>query len=345
MEWADTQSPGERSATFVNFRTANSVLSRAIGVGGPRVGALGLGCNGISLQQPRDDAESVATIMAALDAGITLLDTADFYGMGHNETLVGQAIRGRRDQAFLSVKCGALFAPGGKFLGVDGRPASIKTFAAYSLQRLGVDVIDLYQAGRADPAVPYEDTIGAIADLIAEGKVRYLGVSEVGADLLRRAHAVYPVAALEIEYSLACRFIEAEILPVAREIGATVVAYRVLADGLLSGGIAATGNPQTPPRLQGAALTANLAVVATLTDMAHAKGCSAAQLAVAWLLTRGDNVLPLVGMRRRSRLAENLAILDIVITAEELAMLDAVFAPGVITGGRYPEFVLKYAAR
>ena len=261
------------------------MLTRQLGAGGPRVGALGLGCNGMSLQQPRDDTESVATIAAALDAGITFLDTADFCGMGHNATLVGQAIKGRRDAAFLSVKCGALFAPGGKFLGVDGRSASIKNFAAYSLQRLGVDVIDLYQAGRDDPAVPYEDTIGAIGDLIAEGKVRYLGVSEIGTDLLRRAHAVHPVAALEIEYSLACRFIEAEILPAAREIGAAIIAYRVLANGLLSGTLTAElggGNPHlVPPQLKGEALTANLVVVAGLTEMAQAKNCSAAQLAVA----------------------------------------------------------------
>ncbi len=176
---------------------------RRLGRNGPVVSALGLGCAGMSLQRPRDDDESLATLQAVLDAGITLLDTGDFYGMGHNETLVARAIKGRRDQAFLSVKFGAIFSPTGAFLGVDGRPNSVKNFASYSLQRLGVDVIDLYQPGRPDPAVPYEDTIGAIADLIREGKVRYLGVSEVGAENLRRAHAVHPVAALEIEYSLA----------------------------------------------------------------------------------------------------------------------------------------------
>ncbi len=319
--------------------------TRQLGASGPRVGALGLGCNGMSLQLPRDDTEAVATIEAALEAGVTLLDTGDFYGMGHNETLVGRAIRHRRDQAFLSVKFGALFSPSGKFLGVDGRPASVKNFAAYSLQRLGVDVIDLYQPGRPDPAVPYEDTIGAVAELVAEGKVRYLGVSEVGAAMLRRAHAVHPVAALEIEYSLACRFIEAEILPVARELGVAVVAYRVLADGLLSGSVLPEPTFLTPPRLQGDALAANLRVVAALQELAATKRCTAAQLAVAWLLTRGDDIIPLVGMRRRSRMAENLAAVEIVIDTGERARLDRVFADGAIAGDRYPAFVLRFAAQ
>lgn len=323
------------------------IPTRRISAGGPVVGALGLGCGGMSSVQPRDDAEAIATIHAALDAGVSFLDTADFYGMGHNEAVIGRAIRDRRDAAFLSVKTGALFGPAGGFLGLDGRPASVKAFAAWSLQRLGVDVIDLFQVGRADPAVPYEETIGAIADLIAEGKVRYLGVSEVGADLLRRAHAVHPVAALEIEYSLACRFIEAEILPAARAIGATVVAYRVLADGLLSGAVTVATHPDhlTPSRARGDDLAANLATVAALMAMAAAKGCTAAQLAVAWLVTRGDDILPLVGVRNRVRLADNLAALDIVIAPEEAVALDRAFAAGAIRGDRYPPFVLKYAAR
>ncbi len=323
------------------------IPARRLGAAGPLVGALGLGCNGMSSVPPRDDAEAVATIHAALDAGVTLLDTADFYGMGHNEAVIGRAIRDRRDTAVLSVKTGALFDAGGRFLGLDGRPASVKAYAAWSLQRLGVDHIDLYHVGRADPAVPYEETIGAIADLIGEGKVRWLGVSEVGADLLRRAHAVHPVAAIEIEYSLACRFIEDEILPAARDIGAAVVAYRVLADGLLSGAITAatpTGH-LTPSRAQGDDLAHNLGIVATLTGVAAAKGCTPAQLAVAWLLTRGDDIVPLAGVRNRARLAENLAAFDVTFAADELATLDAAFAPGAIHGERYPAFVLRYAAR
>ena len=322
---------------------------RQLGRNGPQVSPLGLGCGGMSLHQPRDDEESVATIEAALEAGISLLNTADFYGMGHNETLVGRAIKRRRDQAFLSVKCGAMFSPSGAFLGLDGRPASVKNFAAYSLQRLGVDVIDLYQAGRPDPDVPYEETIGAIADLIQEGKVRYLGVSEVGAVNLRLAHRVHPPVAVEIEYSLACRFIEPEILPVARELGIGIVAYRVLADGILS---ALSAEPPmveesrlTPPRMLGANLVRNLATASALREMAVAKGHSPAQLAVAWLLTRGDDIVPLVGMSKRSRLPENLAILDIAFSNEELATLDSAFAPDAIVGERYPLFVLKYAAR
>ncbi len=323
-------------------------MTRRLGRDGVMVSALGLGCGGFTLPGS-DDAESIATLQAAMDAGINFLNTADFYGAGRSEMLIAQALRGRRDQAVLSVKFGALFSPSRAFLGLDGRPASVKNFAAYSLQRLGVEVIDLYQAGRPDPAVPYEDTIGAIADLIKDGKVRYLGVSEVGADLLRRAHAVHPVTALEIEYSLACRFIEPEILPTARELGVGVVPYRVLADGLLSGATVDTplgaGLHFVPPRLEGENLRRNIATVAVLNHMAAARGCTAAQLAVAWLLTRGDDIVPLIGMRRRARLAENLAILDIRFAPDELATLDRAFAPGAIVGDRYPPFVQKLAAR
>jgi len=323
--------------------------TRRLGKDGPHVSALGLGCNNISQRMPRDDGESLATLHAALDAGIAFLDTADFYGMGHNETLVGRAIKGRRDQAFLSVKFGAMFSPTGAFLGVDGRPNSVKNFASYSLQRLGVDVIDLYQPGRPDPAVPYEDTIGAVADLIKEGKVRHLGVSEVGAENLRRAHAVHPVTALEIEYSLACRFIERDILPTARGLGIGIVAYRVLADGLLSGAVtgerAGGGNRLTPPRLQGQNVAHNVAVVGFLNRMAGEKGCTPAQVAIAWLLTQGDDIVPLVGMSRRSRLSENLGVLDVRFNNDELAALDQHFTSGAIQGDRYPAFVMKYAAQ
>ena len=321
---------------------------KRLGRNGPQVSVLGLGCGGMSAQ-PRNDEESMATLAAVLDAGINFLDTADFYGMGHNESLIGRAIQGRRDQAFLSVKCGMMMSPTGAFLGLDGRPAAVKNFASYSLQRLDVDVIDLYQPGRPDPDVPYEETIGAIAELIQEGKVRYLGVSEVGADHLRRAHRVHPVSALEIEYSLACRFIEAEILPTARELGVAIVPYRVLADGILSGTL--TGEPirgdtrLLSPRLQGENLQHNLATAEFLKEMAMAKGYTPAQLAVAWLLSRGDDIVPIVGMSRRSRLSDNLKVLDINFSTDELAALNRVFAPGAIIGDRYPAFVQKFAAQ
>ncbi|WP_043588826.1 aldo/keto reductase [Geminisphaera colitermitum] len=323
------------------------IPTKQLGKNGPRVSALGLGC--MSIQKSKDENESVGTIQAALDAGINFLDTGDFYGMGWSETLVGRALKGRRDQAFISVKCGAMFSPTGAFLGIDGRPNSIKNFATYSLQRLGVDVIDLYQPCRIDPTVPYEDTIGAIADLIKEGKVRYLGVSEVGAENLRRAHKIHPVSALEIEYSLACRFIEREILPTARELGVSVIPYRVLADGLLTGTLS-TNNPtgdthMLPPRLEAENLQHNLVPVAALKEMAARKNCTSAQLAVAWLLARGDDIIPIVGMSRRSRLPENLKTLEVQLTAADLAELDRIFGPGAIKGDRYPAFVQKFAAQ
>jgi aryl-alcohol dehydrogenase-like predicted oxidoreductase len=284
------------------------------------------------------DRESVATIEAALDAGMTLLNTGDFYGMGHNETLVAEAIRRRRDQAFLSVKCGIQRTHAGTILGMDGRPSSIKNYAAYSLQRLGVDHIDLYQPARVDPSVPYEETIGAVADLIREGKARYLGVSEVNADQLRKAHATHPVAALEIEYSLASRFIERAVLPVARELGVGVVAYGVVTQGLLAGAmgkqVVDPALAASFPRVRGETLRKNLKTVQFLEDMAATKGRTPAQLAIAWMLSRGDDIVALLGMSRRSHLIENLSAFDISFSPEDLAALDKVFAPGAIIGSR-----------
>ncbi len=320
-----------------------------LGNNGPKVSRLGFGSMQMAAKMPRNDQESIATIQAILDAGVNFIDVADFYGMGHGEYLIGQAIKGRREQAFLSVKCGAMFGPSGAFLGVDGRPKAVKNFASYSLQRLGVDCIDLYQACRVDPEVPYEETIGAIADLIKEGKVRHLGVSEVGAAHLRIAHSIHPVAALEIEYSLACRFIEAEILPVARELGVAVVPYRVLADGLLSGTVTSERQSGAShfivPRMQGENLKHNLKPVAFLREIALAKGYTPAQLAIAWLLSRGEDIIPLIGMSSRTRLPENLHALDVAFTADELALLNQVFAPDAIIGDRYPEMVMSLAAR
>ena len=249
-----------------------------------------------SSSDPSKAQEAIATIEAALDAGINLLSTGDFYGMGHNEMLVGRAIKSRRDKAFLSVKFGAQFSPSGAFLGADLRPNSIKNFASYSLQRLGVDVIDLYEPGRLDPSIPVEETVGAVADLIQEGKVRYLGLSEVNAAQLRKANGVHPVAALEIEYSLATRFIERDILPTARELGIAIVPYNVLAHGLLTGSIDAPlpeGDYRLGlPRFQVPNITHNLQPVSFLKKLAQEKHCTPAQLSVAWLLSRGDDVIP-----------------------------------------------------
>jgi aryl-alcohol dehydrogenase-like predicted oxidoreductase len=297
---------------------------------------------------PERERDAIYTIQAAIDSGITYLDTADFYSSGLNEMIVGQAIRGRRDKVFLSVKFGALVAPDGRLFGLDARPKSIKNFISYSLKRLGVDVIDLYQPGRADPEVPYEDTIGAIADLIKEGKVRHLGLSEVGAALIRRAHAVHPVTALEIEYSLACRFIENEILPTARELGIGIVAYRVLAESLLTGtlpkGPAPSGVHFMAPRMQGENYTHNVEAVSAFVDMAVRKGVTPAQLATAWVLSRGNDIVALAGINRSARIAENIDALSVTFTPDEFAELDRIFAPGAIVGTRYPEFVLKWAA-
>ena len=318
---------------------------RQLGRQGPTVSALGLGCMRMTAMRGADpaggDAEGVATIHAALDAGISLLNTGDFYGMGANEMLVGRAIGDRREQAFVSVKFGALRSPTGAALGFDCRPQAVKNFCSYSLRRLGVDVIDLYQPARVDPNVPIEDTIGAVADLIKDGKVRYLGASELNAEQLRRAHAVHPVSALEIEYSLASRFIEDEILPTARELGVGIVAYSVVTQGLLTGAVSAEPPPgdvrRMFPRFQGDNLQKNLAAVAALRAVAEAKGRTLAQVAIAWVLAQGSDIVPIIGMSNRSRVPENLAALEVELTGGDLETLDEAFGPGAIAGYRYPE--------
>jgi len=317
--------------------------NRPLGQHGPKVSALGLGCMGMSgMYGATDREESIATIHAALDAGITLLDTGDFYGMGHNEMLIGEALVGRsRDSYQLSVKFGAQRGPAGDWLGYDARPAAVKTALAYTLQRLRTDYVDIYRPARLDPHVPIEETVGAIADLVKAGYVRSLGLSEVGIETIRRANAVMPVSDLQIEYSLISRGIEKEILPVCRELGIGITAYGVLSRGLISGHWSKDKQTDTrdfrthSPRFLGDNLAHNLKLVDAMQDLASIKGCSVAQVAIAWALAQGEDIVPLVGSRTRERLGEALGALDIVLTADDLATLDKAFPPGVAAGDRY----------
>ncbi len=312
-----------------------------LGKNGPLVSKLGLGCMRMSPvwgSKATDENESIATIQQALDSGINFLNTGDFYGAGHNELLVGKAIKGRRNDAFISVKFGAIFY-GGHWLGLDLRPVAIKNFINYSLVRLGIDTIDLYQPCRLDNSVPIEDIIGTIADLIKEGKVRHLGVSEITADQLRKANSVYPVSALEIGYSLADRQIESDLLPTARELGIGVVAFANTAEGLLTGNmtapLAATDYQTHFSRFQGENLIKNLEKVELLKQLASDKGFTPTQLAIAWVNAQGDHIMPLVSMSKRSRLPENTQAMEIVFTPEEMNLLNTHFAPGAILGGTY----------
>jgi pyridoxine 4-dehydrogenase len=315
-----------------------------LGSTGPAVSAIGLGCMGMSdVYGPADRGESISTIHAALDAGITLLDTGDFYGMGHNEMLIREALAGKnRDNLQISVKFGALRDPNKGFLGYDSRPPAIKNFVAYSLQRLGVDAIDIYRPARLDPDVPIEETIGAIAGMIKAGWIKHIGLSEVGSDTLRRAHAVHPIADLQIEYSLIARGIEDDILATCRELGIGITAYGVLARGLISGHwskdrSAAQDFRQMSPRFQGSNLDTNLALVDSLRAIAAEIGASPAQVAIAWVAAQGSDIVPLVGARRRDRLTEALGALDVKLTPAHLADLAKAFPPGVAAGTRYAE--------
>jgi aryl-alcohol dehydrogenase-like predicted oxidoreductase len=321
--------------------------TRSLGTTGPQVSALGLGCMGMSaLYGEADRSESIATVHAALEAGVTLLDTGDFYAMGHNEMLIGEALRtapaARREQALLSVKFGALRDPDGGWSGYDGRPAAVKNFAAYSLQRLGVDHIDVYRISRVDPEVPIEETVGAIAELVEKGYVRHIGLSEVGADTIRRAAATAPISDLQIEYSLLSRGIEERILPTTRELGIAVTAYGVLSRGLISGHFSAdrTLSPTDfrahSPRFQGENLRHNLALVEALRKVADGKGVSVAQIAIAWVLSRGEDIVPLVGARTRARLAEALGALEVTLDEADLAAIEEAVPPGAAAGERYP---------
>lgn len=319
------------------------MITRTLGATGPRVSALGLGCMGMSdLYGPADEAESIATIHAALDAGITLLDTGDFYGMGHNELLLRDALHGRkREQVVLSVKFGALRTPAGGWGGSDGRPAAVKNFLAYTLRRLGTEYVDIYRPARVDPAVPIEETVGAIAEMVKAGYVRYIGLSEAGGETLRRAHAVHPISDLQIEYSLFSRGIEEEILPVCRQLGIGITAYGVLSRGLLSGHWSKERN-LTPgdfrrfsPRFQAKNLDQNLALVERLREVAEEHGVTVAQLAIGWVLTRGGEIVPLVGARTRDRLTEALGALTLNLTLADYLRIEDAIPPGAAAGDRY----------
>lgn len=324
-----------------NICVMKNITEIQLGQNGPFVSGLGLGCMRMSSiwgGPAPEETESIATIHEALDNGINFLNTGDFYGAGHNEMLIGKAIKGRRDDAFISVKFGAVFH-NGRPLGMDLRPIAIKNFINYSLTRLGIETIDLYQPCRMDNSVPVEDIIGTVAELIKEGKVRYIGVSEITAGQLRKAHNIHPISALEIGYSLAERQIETELLPTAKELGIGVVAFANTAEGLLTGEMKAPLDEKDYrnhfSRFQGENLISNLEKVEVLKQLAISKGYSPTQLAIAWVKEQGDYIMPLVSMSRRSRLPENIAAMDIVFTPEEMNILNTTFAIGAILGGTY----------
>jgi aryl-alcohol dehydrogenase-like predicted oxidoreductase len=313
--------------------------TRRLGKTGPAVSALGLGAMGMSgMYGPADRKESIATIHAALDAGITLIDTGDFYGMGHNEMLIGEALKGvARDKFVVSVKFGALRDPAGGWVGYDARPAAVKNFLAHSLQRLGLDHIDIYRPARLDPQVPIEETIGAIAEMVKAGYVRHIGLSEMGVETIRRAHAVHPISDLQIEYSLISRGPEREIFPVLRELGIGVTAYGVLSRGLLSGSkpSAPTDFRATLPRFSGENAKKNQRAVDVLNELATERGVKPAQLAIAWVLAKGERVVPVVGARKRAQLADALAAVSITLRADEVTRIEAALPESLVAGERY----------
>jgi aryl-alcohol dehydrogenase-like predicted oxidoreductase len=319
--------------------------TRRLGSSGPSVSAIGLGCMAMSgVYGPSDEREGIATIHAALDAGITLLDTGDFYGMGHNEMLIGEALRaGDRGAAQISVKFGALRGPDNRFAGNDGRPVAVANFLAYSLRRLGTDHIAIYRPARLDPDVPIEETVGAIADQVEAGYVRHIGLSEVSADTLRRAHAVHPICDVQIEYSMLSRSVEGSVLPACRELGVAVTAYGVLTRGLLSGHwspdrrLDPSDIRAHSPRFVGENLRHNLALVDAAREIAEHHGISVAQLAIAWVLARGADIVALIGARRRDQLAGALGALPVRLDEAALEALEAAVPAGVAAGQRYPQ--------
>ncbi|MEY9891334.1 aryl-alcohol dehydrogenase-like predicted oxidoreductase [Catenulispora sp. MAP5-51] len=323
--------------------TDSPFAPRRLGADGPEVFPLGLGAMGMSaLYGPTDRDESIATVHAALDAGMTLIDTGDFYGMGDNELLLADALRGiPRDRYLLSVKFGAQRDPAGAFIGYDTSPNALKTSLAYSLRRLGVDHLDVYRPARLDPKVPIEETIGGLAEMVQAGYIRHIGLSEVGAEILRKAAAVHSISDLQIEYSLISRGIEAAILPTARELGIGITAYGVLSRGLISGhwtkdSTGGAGDFRAhSPRFQGDNLDHNLALVDTLRSIAEEKNVTVAQLAIAWVAAQGTDIVPLIGARRRERLAESLGSLGVTLTADDLAQIEKAVPAGSAAGTRY----------
>jgi aryl-alcohol dehydrogenase-like predicted oxidoreductase len=322
---------------------------RKLGRSGPEVGEIGLGCMGMSdFYGPADRGESLATIAAALESGASLIDTGDFYGSGHNEMLIGEALKARRrEDVVISVKFGALRDPAGGWIGYDCRPKAVKNCLAHSLKRLGVDYIDIYRPARLDPDVPIEDTVGAIGELIDAGYVRHVGLSEVGPTTIRRAAAVRPIVDLQIEYSLIARMIEVDILPVCRELGIGVTAYGVLARGLISGHWAKAREAQpdsrrAASRFVGEALDHNLALVEALRGVAEAREASVAAIAVAWALAQGEDVVPLVGARRRAQWAESSAAAVLALSLSDLAAIEAAIPAGAAKGERYPAMAMAH---
>ena len=320
------------------------MLKRRLGKTGPEVSAIGLGAMGMSTDWygHADEAEGLATIDAALEAGVTLIDTGDFYGMGHNEMLIGQALKtgSKRDKAILSVKFGGQRGPDGHFVGYATDRAATRTALAYTLKRLRVDYIDIYRPARVAPDIPIEDTIGAIAEMVKEGYVRHIGLSEAGVDSIRKAHAVHPIVDLQIEYAILTRGVEDKILPVLRELGIGMTAYGVLSRGLISDSALAGGSRSgfraMAPRFQGETLDRNLALVQALKDIATEKGCTVAQLAIAWVYARGRDIVPLIGARKPARLAEALQALDVTLTPQDFARIEAAAPVGAVAGERYP---------
>ncbi len=321
---------------------------RHLGRNGPLVSAIGLGCSGMSGDYGvPDDVESIATIHRAIELGLTLFDTSDAYSAGRNEDLVGRALKGRRDKVFLATKFGNIRGPNGERGGVNGHPDYVPVACEASLKRLGVDVIDLYYQHRIDRNVPIEDTIGAMARLIEQGKVRHLGLCEAGPQTIRRAHKVHPLAAVETEYSLWTRDVEAEILPILRELGISLVPYSPLGRGFLSGAFAqrddliATDRRHAHPRFQEGNFEQNLQLLGPLREIAADKGCTMAQVSLAWLLAQGDDIVPIPGTKRRKYLEQNIAATEISLSGAEIERLSASFPSGAAAGLRYPEFQLK----
>jgi aryl-alcohol dehydrogenase-like predicted oxidoreductase len=327
-------------AAWKDMRIMTTLVSmrRKLGSTGPEVFPISLGCMGMSgMYGASDDAESIATIHGAIDAGVNLLDTGDFYGMGHNEMLIGRAVRLQRDQVLLSVKFGAQRAPNGAFLGFDGRPNAVKTALSYSLKRLGVDHIDIYRPARLDPNVPIEETIGAIAEMVQAGHVRHIGLSEVGPETIRRAAAVHPIVDLQIEYALISRSPEAKIFPLLEELGIAATTYGTLSRGLLCGSpIGAPGDFRAHlPRFTGDNLHSNRQLVARLKEIADGKNITQSQLAIAWALAKQSFIIPVIGARTRAQLAESLGALEVKLTADEIAALEAAVPAEAVAGTRY----------